>query len=47
VEVGEAEWNLDVLDDLFDFYYVRLARSVQLKADINKKLIAAGKKPLP
>jgi len=47
VEVGEAEWNLDVLDDLFDFYYVRLARSVQLKADINKKLRAAGKKPLP
>jgi len=47
VEPGEAEWNLDVLDNLFDFYYIRLARSAELKANINKKLIAAGKTPLP
>jgi len=26
VEVGEAEWNLDVLDALFDFYYVQPAK---------------------
>jgi hypothetical protein len=47
VEPGEAEWNLEVLEDLFDFYFVRLARSAKLKADINLKLIAAGKQPLP
>jgi Domain of unknown function (DUF4145) len=47
VEPGEAEWNLVVLEDLFDFYYVRLAKSAQLKTEINKKLVAAGKKPLP
>jgi hypothetical protein len=47
VEVGEAEWNLEVLDDLFDFYYVRRVRSEKLKEELNKKLIAAGKTPLP
>jgi hypothetical protein len=47
VEPGEAEWNLEVLQDLFDFYYVRLERSKQLKDDINKKLTAAGKQPIP
>jgi len=26
VEPGEAEWNLEVLEDLFDFYFVRLAK---------------------
>jgi hypothetical protein len=47
VEPGEAEFNLEVIEHLFDFYYVRLAKSATLKASINEKLVAAGKKPLP
>src|SRR5450830_215020 len=43
VEPGEAEWNLDVLDDLFDFYYVKPAASKRKKDEVNQKLIAAGK----
>ena len=27
IEPGEAEWNLDVLEELFDFYYVKPAQS--------------------
>lgn len=43
VEPGEAEWNLDVLDELFDFYYVKPA-AVKRKTDqLNQKLTAAGK----
>jgi len=46
VEPGEAEWNLDVLDGLFDFYYVQPKRTKQRKAAIDKKLKEAGKPPL-
>jgi hypothetical protein len=47
VEPGEAEWNLDVLDSLFDFYFVQPAISAKRKADLNKKLKDAGKPELP
>jgi hypothetical protein len=47
VEVGEAEWNLDVLDLLFDFYFVQPAVSAKRKAELNKKLKDAGKPELP
>jgi Domain of unknown function (DUF4145) len=47
VEPGEAEWNLQVLDDLFDFYYVRPARAKARKSALNAKLAEAGKAPLP
>ena len=43
VETGEAEWNLDVLEDLFDEYYVRPARAKAKRAALNEKLEAAGK----
>jgi Domain of unknown function (DUF4145) len=43
VEDGEAEWNLDVLESLFDFYFVQPALTAKRKAEINKKLAAAGK----
>lgn len=43
VEDGEAEWNLDVLDLLFDFYFVQPAVSAKRKAELNKKLKDAGK----
>jgi hypothetical protein len=47
VEPGEAEWNLDVLELLFDFYFVQPAISAKRKADLNAKLKAAGKAELP
>jgi hypothetical protein len=47
VEVGEAEWNLDVLESLFDFYFVQPALAAKRKADINKNLADAGKPPIP
>jgi hypothetical protein len=46
VEPGEAEWNLDVLDSLFDFYFVQPALSARRKAELNKKLNDAGKPEL-
>jgi hypothetical protein len=46
VEPGEAEWNLDVLESLFDFYFVAPARTKARRDALNKKLADAGKKPL-
>lgn len=46
VEVGEAEWNLDVLESLFDFYFVQPAITAKRKAELNKKLQDAGKPPI-
>jgi hypothetical protein len=43
VEPGEAEWNLDVLESLFDFYFVAPARTKARKDALNKKLGDAGK----
>lgn len=38
VEPGEAEANLDVLEGLFDFYYVQPAAAKKRKEALNKKL---------
>ncbi len=46
VEPGEAEWNLDVLDSLFDFYYVAPAREQAKRDALNAKLRAMGKPPM-
>lgn len=46
VEPGEAEWTLDVLEELFDFYYVQPAKLAERKAGPNQKLEAAGKPPM-
>jgi Domain of unknown function (DUF4145) len=46
VAVGEAEWNLDILESLFDFYYVQPALLAAKKAALNKKMQEAGKKPV-
>ncbi len=46
VEPEEAEWNLEVLIALFDFYCVQPVRNSQRKAALNLKLQAAGKPPL-
>lgn len=46
VEPGEAEWNLDVLDTLFDFYFVQPASVEKRKEALNEKLKSAGKRPM-
>lgn len=46
VEPQEAEWNLDVLESLFDFYYVQPAIISRKKAALNAKLSEAGKSPM-
>jgi hypothetical protein len=38
VENGEAEWLLDVLEDLFDFTFIRPRRAQLKKETLNKKL---------
>ena len=46
VEVGEAEWILDVLESLFDFYFVQPAILKAKRDALNKKLSDAGKPPM-
>ncbi len=46
VEPGEAEWNLDVIESLFDFYFVQPAITAKRKTELNLKLKAAGKPEL-
>lgn len=46
VEPGEAEWNLDVLESLFDFYFVQPEVLKRKKAALNQKLVDAGKPPM-
>ncbi len=46
VEPGEAEWNLDVLEALFDFYFVQPALLKKKRDALNAKLKDAGKKPM-
>jgi hypothetical protein len=43
VEMGEAEWLLDVLESLFDFYFVQPAILKAKRDALNKKLGDAGK----
>jgi hypothetical protein len=46
VEPGEAEWNLDVIEALFDFFFVQPEVIRIKREDLNKKLIDAGKLPM-
>jgi len=43
VEPGEAEWNLNILEQLFDFYFVQPEISRKRRENLNKKLKDAGK----
>ena len=43
VEPQEAEWNLEVLEQLIDFYYIRPALSQKKRDELNNKLVEAGK----
>ena len=45
VEDEEAEYCLDILDALFDHYYVKPAEAERRRSALNAKLSAAGKPP--
>lgn len=46
VEPGEAEWSLDVLEYLFDFYYVQPTKIAAKRAALDAKLSDVGKPPM-
>lgn len=46
VEPNEAEWNLEVLEQLIDFYYVRPAVAKKKRDELNTKLESLGKPPI-
>jgi hypothetical protein len=46
VEPGEAEWLLDTLEGLFDFYFVQPAILQRKRDALDTKLKEAGKSPL-
>ncbi len=43
VDPGEAEWCLEIFEDMFDHFYVRPAQARLRKDALDKKLAAAGK----
>jgi len=43
VEPQEAEWCLEILEALFDYFYVAPAAAKKKKAALDAKLTAAGK----
>ena len=40
---GEAEWTIDVLEELFDFYFVRPTQRQKKREALDQKLKEAGK----
>lgn len=46
VEPHEAEWNLEVLEGLFDFFYVGPAKEQKKRDALNAKLASANKPPM-
>jgi len=46
VEPGEADWILDTLESLFDFYFVQPSLTAKRRAAHDAKLKDAGKPPL-
>ena len=47
VEDGEAEWCLEAIEVLFDFYFVQPAKLDERGTAFNQKLNEAGKPPMP
>jgi hypothetical protein len=45
VDPEESEWCLEILEEVFDHYYVKPARAVARRAALDAKLAAAGKPP--
>ena len=46
VEPGEAEWNLDILEGLFDFFFVQPETLKKKREKLDQKLKDAGKPPM-
>ena len=46
VEPGEAEWALEVVDGLFDFYYVGPARDAERRRAFDERIEEAGRRPV-
>jgi hypothetical protein len=46
VEPEEANWTLDVLEELFDYYYVMPKRAEERRKKLNEKLKSIGKPEL-
>ena len=46
IEPGEAEWNLDILEGLFDFYFVQPHKLQEKREKLNQKLKDVGKPPI-
>jgi hypothetical protein len=46
VSPGEAEWNLDTLEGLLDWYYVEAAARQRRRDELNARLAEAGKPPV-
>jgi len=46
VEVGEAEWLLNVLELLFDFYFIQPQHLKEKRDALNDKLRSLGKPPM-
>ena len=47
VEAGEAKWCLEVIEILFNFYFVRPADIKRRTLALNQKLNETGKPPMP
>lgn len=45
VDPHEAEWCLEILEEMFEHFYVRPAHATARKAALDAKLMAAGKPP--
>ena len=45
VEPQEAEWYLEIIEALFDHYYVTPARARERRDQLNQKLAQVGRKP--
>jgi hypothetical protein len=45
VEDHEAEWCLEILEEMFEHFYVKPAQAAAKKAALNAKLAGAGKPP--
>jgi hypothetical protein len=46
VEPGEAEWGLNILEELFNFYFVQLPAQQRRREALNIKLTDAKKPPM-
>lgn len=44
---GEAEWSIEIIEELLDFFYARPEESSRRRAALNARLVEQGKKPLP